>query len=165
MISSTSFIGHPGNVFARDMWNLPSFFMLPVVLVFIARRVVVFYRRTVSISGNGRIVLPTISATFTNIHVKSLLASAGVVEIQSVPGPGTYPLISYESAAPTLSLSLPAGFYGIVKDNTGNKTIDAQDPRLAGQPQRRLGHHHRELDRRRHPRADDLHRRRLRDLR
>lgn len=50
MISSTSFIGHPGNVFARDMWNLPSFFMLPVVLVFIARRVVVFYRRTVRMS-------------------------------------------------------------------------------------------------------------------
>ena len=25
MISSTTFIGHPGNVYARDMWNLPSF--------------------------------------------------------------------------------------------------------------------------------------------
>ncbi len=50
MISSTSFIGHPGNVFARDMWNLPSFFMLPVVLVFISRQVVVFYRRTVRMS-------------------------------------------------------------------------------------------------------------------
>lgn len=50
MIGSTTFIGHPGNVFARDMWNLPSFFMLPVVLVFIARHVVGFYRRTVRMS-------------------------------------------------------------------------------------------------------------------
>ena len=50
MISSTTFIGHPGNVFAKDMWNLPSFFMLPVVLVFIARHVVDFYRRTVRMS-------------------------------------------------------------------------------------------------------------------
>ena len=50
MISSTSFIGHPGNVFARDMWNLPSFFMLPLVLVIISRHVVVFYRRTVRMS-------------------------------------------------------------------------------------------------------------------
>jgi SSS family solute:Na+ symporter len=50
MISSTTFIGHPGNVYARDMWNLPSFLMLPVVLIFISRRVVVFYRRTVRMS-------------------------------------------------------------------------------------------------------------------
>jgi len=50
MISSTSFIGHPGNVYARDMWNLPSFFMLPFVLIFVSRRVVVFYRRTVRMS-------------------------------------------------------------------------------------------------------------------
>src|SRR5688572_20580495 len=50
MISSTSFIGHPGNVYARDMWNLPSFFMLPFVLVFISRTVVVFYRRTIRMS-------------------------------------------------------------------------------------------------------------------
>src|SRR5215471_3540979 len=50
MISSTSFIGHPGNVYARDMWNLPSFLMLPLVMVFISRYVVVFYRRTVRMS-------------------------------------------------------------------------------------------------------------------
>lgn len=50
MISSTSFVGHPGNVYARDMWNLPSFFLLPVVMIFIARFVVVFYRRTVKMS-------------------------------------------------------------------------------------------------------------------
>lgn len=50
MISSTSFIGHPGNVFARDMWNLPSFLMLPIVMLFISRFVVVFYRRTIRMS-------------------------------------------------------------------------------------------------------------------
>ncbi|MFO1487887.1 MAG: sodium/solute symporter [Verrucomicrobiota bacterium] len=50
MISSTSFIGHPGNVYARDMWNLPSFLMLPVVMIFISRFVVVFYRRTIKMS-------------------------------------------------------------------------------------------------------------------
>lgn len=50
MISSTSFVGHAGNVYARDMWNLPSFFLLPIVMVFIARFVVVFYRRTIKMS-------------------------------------------------------------------------------------------------------------------
>jgi solute:Na+ symporter, SSS family len=50
MISSTSFIGHPGNVYARDMWNLPSFLMLPVVMIFVTRYVVVFYRRTIRMS-------------------------------------------------------------------------------------------------------------------
>jgi solute:Na+ symporter, SSS family len=50
MISSTSFIGHSGNVYAKDMWNLPSFLMLPIVMVFISRFVVVFYRRTVKMS-------------------------------------------------------------------------------------------------------------------
>jgi solute:Na+ symporter, SSS family len=50
MISSTSFIGHPGNVYARDMWNLPSFFLLPFVMLFIMRFVVVFYRRTIRMS-------------------------------------------------------------------------------------------------------------------
>jgi SSS family solute:Na+ symporter len=50
MISSTSFIGHPGNVFAREMWNLPSFLMLPVVMLLVARHIVGFYRRTVRMS-------------------------------------------------------------------------------------------------------------------
>lgn len=50
MISSTSFIGHPGNVYARDMWNLPSFLMLPIVMIFVSRYVVVFYRRTIRMS-------------------------------------------------------------------------------------------------------------------
>jgi solute:Na+ symporter, SSS family len=50
MISSTSFIGHAGNVFALNMWNLPSFFLLPVVLIFISRYVVVFYRRRIRMS-------------------------------------------------------------------------------------------------------------------
>ena len=50
MISSTSFIGHPGNVYARDMWNLPSFLMLPVVMLFVSCYIVVFYRRTIRMS-------------------------------------------------------------------------------------------------------------------
>ena len=50
MISSTSFVGHPGNVYARDMWNLPSFFLLPIVMLFVARYVVGFYRHTVRLS-------------------------------------------------------------------------------------------------------------------
>lgn len=50
MISSTSFVGHPGNVYAKDMWNLPNFFMLPVVMLFITKFVVVFYRRTIRMS-------------------------------------------------------------------------------------------------------------------
>lgn len=50
MISSTSFIGHPGNVYARDMWNLPSFLMLPVVILFVSRYIVGFYRRTIRMS-------------------------------------------------------------------------------------------------------------------
>lgn len=50
MISSTSFIGHSGNVYARDMWNLPSFFLLPVVMLAVSRFIVVFYRRTIRMS-------------------------------------------------------------------------------------------------------------------
>lgn len=50
MISSTTFVGHPGNVYARDMWNLPSFLMLPFVMLFVSRFVVVFYRRTIKMS-------------------------------------------------------------------------------------------------------------------
>jgi len=50
MISSTTFVGHPGNVYARNMWNLPSFLMLPFVMLFVSRFVVVFYRRTIKMS-------------------------------------------------------------------------------------------------------------------
>lgn len=50
MISSTTFVGHPGTVYAQNMWNLPSFFMLPFALIFISRSVVVFYRQTIRMS-------------------------------------------------------------------------------------------------------------------
>jgi SSS family solute:Na+ symporter len=50
MISSTTFIGHPGNVYAKNMWNLPSFLMLPFVMLFVSKYVVVFYRRTIRMS-------------------------------------------------------------------------------------------------------------------
>jgi len=50
MISSTTFVGHPGNVYATSMWNLPSFFLLPFVMLFISRFVVGFYRKTIRMS-------------------------------------------------------------------------------------------------------------------
>ena len=50
MIGSVTFVGHPGNVYASDMWNLPSFLMLPFVMLFVSRYVVVFYRRTIKMS-------------------------------------------------------------------------------------------------------------------
>lgn len=50
MISSTSFVGHSGNVYARDMWALSQFMLLPIVMLFVARYVVVFYRQTVRMS-------------------------------------------------------------------------------------------------------------------
>jgi SSS family solute:Na+ symporter len=50
MVSSTSFIGHSGNVYATNLWVLPQFMMLPVVMIFVSRYVVAFYRRTVRMS-------------------------------------------------------------------------------------------------------------------
>jgi SSS family solute:Na+ symporter len=53
MIGSTTFIGHPGEVFRTSMWNLPLHLMLIPVMVFVARYVVVFYRRTLRMSVYG----------------------------------------------------------------------------------------------------------------
>jgi len=53
MISSTTFIGHPANVFNSDMWALPMHAMLLIMMLFIARFVVRFYRRTVKLSAYG----------------------------------------------------------------------------------------------------------------
>src|SRR5919106_1134997 len=53
MIGSTTFIGHPGEVFRTNMWNLPLHLMLIPVMLFVARYVVVFYRRTLRMSVYG----------------------------------------------------------------------------------------------------------------
>jgi SSS family solute:Na+ symporter len=53
MIGSTTFIGHPGEVFRTNMWNMPLHLMLIPVMLFVARYVVVFYRRTLRMSVYG----------------------------------------------------------------------------------------------------------------
>jgi solute:Na+ symporter, SSS family len=53
MIGSTTFIGHPGEVFRTNMWNLPLHLMLIPVMLVVARYVVVFYRRTLRMSVYG----------------------------------------------------------------------------------------------------------------
>src|SRR5690606_7645989 len=53
MIGSTTFIGHPGEVFRSNMWNVPLHLMLVPVMIFVARYVVVFYRGTLRMSVYG----------------------------------------------------------------------------------------------------------------
>ena len=53
MIGSTTFVGHPGEVFRTNMWNLPLHLMLIPVMIFVARYVVVFYRRMLKMSVYG----------------------------------------------------------------------------------------------------------------
>lgn len=53
IVGSTTFIGHPGEVFRTNMWNLPLHLMLVPVMLFVARYVVVFYRRTLRMSVYG----------------------------------------------------------------------------------------------------------------
>lgn len=53
IVGSTTFIGHPGEVFRTNMWNLPLHLMLVPVMIFVAKYVVVFYRRTLRMSVYG----------------------------------------------------------------------------------------------------------------
>ncbi len=53
MIGSTTFIGHPGNVFNSDLWALPLHLMLPIVMVVIAKFLVIFYRHTLKMTAYG----------------------------------------------------------------------------------------------------------------
>ena len=53
MIGSTTFIGHPGNVFNSDLCALPLHLMLPIVMVVIAKFLVIFYRRTLKMTAYG----------------------------------------------------------------------------------------------------------------
>jgi SSS family solute:Na+ symporter len=50
MIGSTTFIGHPGNVFNSDMWYLPFFLTLPVIMLFVSRWIVTVYRHRIRMS-------------------------------------------------------------------------------------------------------------------
>ena len=50
MIGSTTFVGHPGNVFDSDMWMMPFFLSLPLVMIFVSRRIVVLYRHRIRMS-------------------------------------------------------------------------------------------------------------------
>ncbi|MDO8586347.1 MAG: sodium/solute symporter [Armatimonadota bacterium] len=50
MISSVTFVAHPGAAFSRNMWPLLTVAALPVVFVFIGLVIVPFYRRVVRMS-------------------------------------------------------------------------------------------------------------------
>ena len=49
--SSATFIGHPGNVFHDNLYLLPAHLVPLIVILFIARRVVLFYRRSVRMTA------------------------------------------------------------------------------------------------------------------
>lgn len=53
MIGSTTFIGHPGEVFRKNMWSMPLHLMLIPVMIVVARYIVVFYRRNLRMSVYG----------------------------------------------------------------------------------------------------------------
>ena len=48
---SATFVGHPGNVFHENMYLIPAHVIPLVVMVLLARRIVVFYRRTVRMTA------------------------------------------------------------------------------------------------------------------
>ena len=50
VVSSATFVGHPGNVFFSDMWPFAYHLGLPVVVLLTVGRFVVFYRRTLRMS-------------------------------------------------------------------------------------------------------------------
>ncbi|MSO22052.1 MAG: hypothetical protein EXQ58_02100 [Acidobacteria bacterium] len=51
IISSASFVGHPGAVFARNLYLLPAHLALPFILVFVVYFIVPFYRRVIGMSS------------------------------------------------------------------------------------------------------------------
>ena len=50
-ISSVTFVAIPGSVFARDCWQMLYMFMAVIVLFFVVRYVVGFYRHVVRMSA------------------------------------------------------------------------------------------------------------------
>jgi SSS family solute:Na+ symporter len=53
LIGSGTFIGHPGEVFATNMWNMPIFLSLLPIMFIIGHVLVPFYRHTVKVSVYG----------------------------------------------------------------------------------------------------------------
>ena len=51
IVSSVTFIGHPGEVFKRDMWALTMHLVWPFVMIFVAVYIVSFYRRTIRMTA------------------------------------------------------------------------------------------------------------------
>lgn len=51
LISSNTLVAHPGIVFQKGMVLVPGFVALPLVLIFVARYIVPFYRRIVGMSA------------------------------------------------------------------------------------------------------------------
>ena len=50
VISSASFVAHPGAVFTKSLYLLPAHIALPAILLFVAYIIVPFYRRVVGMS-------------------------------------------------------------------------------------------------------------------
>ena len=50
-VGSATFIGHPGEVFKNNMWQLPMFLVWPFVMIFISCYLVTFYRRTIRMTA------------------------------------------------------------------------------------------------------------------
>jgi SSS family solute:Na+ symporter len=50
IVSSASFVGHPGNVFHKNMYMIPMHIVPLFVMLFVARYLVVFYRHTLKMT-------------------------------------------------------------------------------------------------------------------
>jgi len=51
MISSVTFVGHPGAVFAKNFWLESNGFAVPIILLVVVKFIVPFYRRVVGMSA------------------------------------------------------------------------------------------------------------------
>ena len=51
IVSSATFIGGPGAVFNADMWTVPYYITLPIIIYFLSRWLVPFYRHRVRMSA------------------------------------------------------------------------------------------------------------------
>ena len=51
IVGSVTFVGHPGEVFKKDMWALPMHLVYPFVMIFISVFLVAFYRRTIRMTA------------------------------------------------------------------------------------------------------------------
>ncbi len=51
IVGSATFVGHPGEVFKKDMWALPMHLVYPFVMILISVFLVAFYRRTIRMTA------------------------------------------------------------------------------------------------------------------